>query len=84
MAGRSPLEEVPEEQPVIPEGAPLEAPPVGASPLQHRGHSRLDVTPSVTRTGAAGARFVMGRKVSNRLSSFYLMAIATDGALSEL
>ena len=65
-----------------PEGAPLEAPPTGASPLQ-RGHSRLDVTIAATRAGATVVRSLLGRKVSNHSSFAYLTAITTDGALSE-
>ena len=82
--GRAPLKEVPLEQPVSPVGAPLEALPVEVSPLQQRGHSRLDVTGAVTGVGAPVERSLSGHNISNRLSSAYLTAIATDGALSEL
>ena len=83
MSGGAPLKEVPLEQPVSPHGTPSEALPAGAARLQQRGYSRLDVTPVVTRAGAAAARSLLGRKASNRSSSACLTAIATDGAPSE-
>ena len=84
MPGEAPLEEIRLDQLVSPEGSPLEAPPAGASVLQEPGHSRLDVTPAVTHASAAAARSLLGRNVSNRSSSAYLTAIATDRALPEL
>ena len=53
------LEEVPLDHLVSPEGAPFEASPAGAFPLQQWDHSRLDVKPVVTRAGVAAARFLL-------------------------
>ena len=83
MPGGAPLEKVLLGHPVSPEAAPFEAPPAGALPLQQRSHSCLDVTTDFTRWGAAAARSLLGRNVSNRSSSAYPTAIVTDGSLSE-
>ena len=66
------------------DGAPFEASPTGALPLQRWGHSRLDATPTVTYAGAAAARSLLGCNASSPSSSAYLTAIATDGALPKL
>ena len=88
--GGAPLEEVLQEgalespeQPVPPEGNPLEAPLTGSSPLQQRGHARFEVTPSVTRSGAA-ARSFAGRNTSDSSNSAHLGTIANESTLSEL
>ena len=81
MPGGAPLEGVLLEQPVSPQGVHLKAPPAGVSPLQQRGHSPLDVTPSVTRAVTAAARSLIGRNYSTRLISAYLTVISTDRAL---
>ena len=74
----------PQEQAVSPAvGASLETPLAGSQPLQQRGHSRLEVTPTVTRAGTAAKSFVR-RNAHNRSDCAHPTAIATGPALSEL
>ena len=61
MLGKAPGE-IPLGQPMSPEGVPLEAPSAETLPLKQRGRSRLDVTPTITRAGAAAARPLLRRK----------------------
>ena len=60
MPAEAPLKNALLKQPVSPKGVSLEASPTGASLLQQQGHSRLDVTPAVTRAGASAARVLLG------------------------
>ena len=64
-------------------GASLETPLAGSQPLHQRRQLRLEVTPAVTRVGAAAKSFV-GRNAHNRSYYSHPAAIATGPALSEL
>ena len=66
-----------------PVGASLETPLAGSQPLQHRGHSRLEATLAVTRSGTAAQSFVR-HTANSRSDSAHLAAITTGPALSEL
>ena len=70
----------PQEQPGSPAGASLQTPLGGSQPLQQRGHSRLEMTPAVTRAGTTAKSFLR-QKANNRSQ---LMAITIWPALSEL
>lgn len=72
----------PTQQLVSSEGPPFEAPLVGSSPLQ-RGHTRLEVTPSIRRSGAA-ARSFAECTVSRGSDSAHITAVANDSTISEL
>ena len=71
------------EQPISPGVASLESSSAASSPLQQRKHSRLEVTPAVTRAGTA-ARSFLKRNAISRPNSAQLAATITGPALSEL
>ena len=73
----------PQEQPGSPTVTSLGTPLAGSQPLQQRGHSRLEVTPAVTRAGTASKSFVR-RNANNCSDSAHLSAITTGSALSEV
>ena len=54
-----------------------------SQPIQQGGHSRLEVTPAVTRAGTAAQSFVR-RSAHNRSDSAHLAVNATGSAMSEL